>query len=117
MPFERHHHPLASRARYVRRLLGHALGASLLVSVSLLIGVLGYHYFESLPLLDALVNASMLMGGMGPVDALHTTAGKWFASAYALYCGLVLLIAASILFAPVLHRLLHSLHITADTDR
>ena len=61
-------------------------------------------------------NAAMLMGGMGPVDTLHTTAGKWFASAYALYCGLVLLIAASILFAPVLHRLLHSLHVTTDKD-
>jgi hypothetical protein len=112
VPFERRHHPLAPRAIYLRRLAVHALGASALVGGSLIVGVLGYHGLEHLPWIDALVNASMLMGGMGPVDTLHTTAGKLFASAYALYCGLVLLIAASVLFAPVLHRLLHSFHVT-----
>lgn len=109
--YESVNHRLVSRAVFVRRMLGHAAAASGLIGGSLAIGILGYHLLENLPWVDALLNASMLMGGMGPVDPLHTTAGKLFASAYALYCGLVLLVAAGLLFAPILHRLMHHFHV------
>jgi hypothetical protein len=115
--FESRHRPLATGPVFARRMLRHALLSGLLIAASLAIGVLGYHVWGQLAWIDALLNASMLMGGMGPVDALHTTAGKLFASAYALYCGLVLLIAVGILLAPVLHRLLHRFHLEAGHER
>jgi hypothetical protein len=70
----------------------------------------GYGYFEGLAWRDAFLNAAMLLGGMGPVDAPQTDGGKLFAGLYALYSGLVFLIAAGLVFAPVLHRLLHKFH-------
>lgn len=82
----------------------------MLLAVSLWIGVLGYEQLEHLSWIDALLNASMLLGGMGPVNPPVTTGGKLFASAYALYAGLVFLIAASLVFTPVLHRLIHQFH-------
>ena len=82
-----------------------------LIGGSLALGVIGYHVLEGLSWVDALVNASMILGGMGPVNELHTTAGKLFASFYALYSGIVFLAAAGILFAPVYHRFLHSFHL------
>lgn len=72
--------------------------------------MLGYHLLERLPWLDAFLNAAMLLGGMGPVDAPHTPGGKLFAGLYALYAGLVFLVTAAIVFTPVLHRLLHRFH-------
>jgi hypothetical protein len=115
--YESRHHPLAPRAVYARRLARHAASALALVLVSLALGVLGYHLLEQLPWIDALLNAAMLMGGMGPVDTLHTTAGKLFASAYALYCGLLVLVAAGILLAPMLHRLMHHFHVESGGSR
>jgi hypothetical protein len=88
-----------------------------LVVVSLLAGMAGYSRYERLGWRDAFLNASMLLGGMGPVDAPKTPDGKLFAGLYALYCGLVLLVAVGILFAPLLHRLLHHFHWTDETDR
>ena len=114
--YERVHHALATRTVFARRLLQHAMAAFGLIGGSLTLGVVGYHVLEKLPWIDALLNASMLMGGMGPVDPLHTSAGKLFASAYALYCGLLLLVAAGVLFAPVVHRLMHRFHITSESD-
>ena len=84
---------------------------------SLSIGVLGYHLLEGLPWLDALLNASMILGGMGPVDALRTDGGKLFASIYALYSGLVVLVAAGILLAPIAHRVMHRMHMDENEDR
>ena len=75
-------------------------------------GVAGYHYFEHLPWIDALLNASMILGGMGPVDPVKSVAGKLFASFYALYSGLVLIGLMGLLLAPVFHRILHSFHET-----
>jgi len=114
---ESRHQPLAPRRTFLRRVLRHALLSGALVAVSLAIGVGGYHLWGQLPWLDALLNASMLMGGMGPVDTLRSTAGKLFASAYALYCGLVLLVATGILLAPVVHRLLHRFHHEPGDER
>jgi hypothetical protein len=111
----RRHTPL-SRARFARRLLGHGAVAAGLLVFSLLAGIAGYAYFENLPWLDGFLNAAMLLGGMGPVDAPRTDGGKWFAGLYALYSGLVFLVAASIVLVPVLHRLLHKFHWNQDSS-
>ena len=102
--------PVISRRRFARRLLLHAAFTALLILGSLAMGMIGYMNFEQLSFVDAFLNASMLLGGMGPVDAPHTEAGKLFAGFYALYSGLVVLIAAGIIFTPVLHRVMHKLH-------
>lgn len=101
--------PLKPR-QFAARLLLHLAGAAVLLAVSLLIGIAGYMTFENLSLLDALLNAAMLLGGMGPVNAPVTPAGKVFASAYALYAGLVFIVTAALLLTPVVHRLLHRFH-------
>lgn len=112
--FEHHRQPLASQHAFLQRVLRY-LGLSFgIIAGSLAIGVLGYHFTEGLPWLDALLNASMILGGMGPVDPLHTAAGKWFASFYALFSGMVLLVAVGVLIAPVVHRFLHRLHLQIE---
>ncbi len=103
-------HPPLSRALFARRVARHFAGAAALVLGSLLLGMTGYCYFEGLVWRDAFLNAAMLLGGMGPVDAPRTDGGKLFAGLYALYAGLVFLVAAGLVFAPVLHRLLHKFH-------
>ena len=79
-----------------------------------MLGMAGYGYFEHLPWRDAFLNAAMLMGGMGPVDAPQTDGGKLFAGLYALYAGLVFLVAAGLVFAPVVHRVMHKFHWEQD---
>jgi hypothetical protein len=71
---------------------------------------MGYMHYERLPWRDAFLNSAMLLGGMGPVDAPRTPGGKLFAGAYALYAGLVFLVAIAIVVAPLVHRLLHRFH-------
>jgi hypothetical protein len=88
----------------------HALFALALLAASLALGMAGYAYFEHLPWRDGFVNSAMLLGGMGPVDPPKTDSGKVFEGLYALYAGLVFIIAASVALAPVLHRLLHKFH-------
>ncbi len=105
--FERHSEGLLPRRQFFRRWLVYA-GLSLgILTVSLWIGVWGYHVFEGLPWLDALLNASMILGGMGPVNPLQTAVGKLFASFYALFSGMIFLVVFGVLMAPVAHRLLH----------
>jgi hypothetical protein len=103
--------PLLPRTVFLRRLARHGGIALALVSVSLAIGILGYHVLEGLAWIDALLNAAMILGGMGPVDQVHTAAGKIFAAFYALYSGLIVLVIAGVLFAPLLHRFLHRFHL------
>jgi hypothetical protein len=103
--------PLA-RAVFRRRLLLHAGLALGLIVISLGIGVWGYCTFEHLGLLDGLLNSAMLLGGMGPVNAPVTSAGKLFAGLFALYAGLVFIVTAGLLFAPLVHRLMHRFHWT-----
>jgi hypothetical protein len=100
--------------RFALRLLRHLLIAVGIVLVSLLVGVLGYEHFEHLGLRDAFLNAAMLLGGMGPVDTNLSPAGKVFAGVFALYAGLVFVVAAGVLLAPVVHRILHSVHCDLD---
>jgi hypothetical protein len=105
----RHQAPL-SRAQFVQRLLVHALMAMGLIAGSLTIGMLGYMFFEHLSWIDAFLNSSMLLGGMGPVNMPQTAAGKLFAGLYALYAGLAFIVTVALLFTPLLHRLLHRFH-------
>lgn len=102
------------RALFVRRAVLHFSIAAGLLAGSLGLGMAGYMYFESLPWRDAFLNAAMLLGGMGPVDAPKTNGGKVFAGLYALYAGLLILITAGVVLAPVLHRLLHKFHWAQD---
>jgi hypothetical protein len=111
---ERRHQQLLPRALFLLRLLRNFLVSAVIVLGSLLIGTLGYHHFVRLPWLDALLNASMILTGMGPVDPVTTSAGKLFATAYALFSGVVFLTAVAVLFAPVLHRFLHRFHLDLE---
>jgi len=95
---------------FVRRLATHSAAALGLLAISLVIGMLGYVAFERMSWIDAFLNASMLLGGMGPVNPPQTDAGKIFAGVYALYSGLVFIVTAAVLFAPILHRVLHRFH-------
>lgn len=87
-----------------------------LILASLLVGMTGYSISENMTLVDAFMNSAMLMGGMGQVTPILTDGGKVFAGFYALYCGLVELIAVAVFAAPILHRFLHRFHLTAEKD-
>jgi hypothetical protein len=103
-------HPPLSNQHFARRMLLHFAIASTIVLLSLGVGMLGYRCFEHLSWLDAYLNSTMLLGGMGPVNPPQTDAGKLFAGLYALYSGLVFLILAGVIATPLLHRLLHKFH-------
>ncbi len=115
--YERRDQPLLPFGAFLRRVGRHASASLGIIALSLSIGILGYHFLEGFAWIDALLNASMILGGMGPVGELHTTAGKLFASIYALYSGLIVLVAAGVLFTPVLHRLFHLFHVTGDDSK
>lgn len=102
------------RPLFLRRLLLHALLALGLIAVSLGIGVFGYRFVAGLSWIDALMNASMILGGMGPVNELATDWGKLFASFYALYAGVAFLAVFAVLISPFAHRLLHRLHLEEE---
>jgi hypothetical protein len=108
--YERHRHTPLSRVAFAWRLARHAAVALLLMGFSLGIGMAGYSHYESLQWRDAFLNAAMLLGGMGPVHIPATPAGKIFAGLYALYAGLIFLVMAGVLLAPVMHRVLHRFH-------
>jgi hypothetical protein len=103
--------PLLPLRQFAHRVLGHLVISALLTALCLGVGIVGYHYAGGLEWIDALVDASMILSGMGPVSPLRTTAGKVFASGYALFSGIAFLAISGIVVAPVLHRLLHKLHL------
>jgi hypothetical protein len=109
--YEHHTDQLLPRPAYHRRVARQGLVGLSLALIALAIGVTGYHFFEDMSWLDALVNASMILGGMGPVNELHTAGGKIFASAYALFSGGGFLVIVAIVMAPVIHRFLHRFHL------
>ena len=116
MAYENFERPLLPLHRFAVRLIGNSIVAIVLLSGSLAAGVWGYSHFEHMDLIDAFLNAAMILGGMGPVDRLSSEGGKLFAGCYALYSGIVILFSATILLAPVAHRVLHAFHL-ADDDR
>ena len=97
-------------------MLRHGAGAMGLVVGALLIGVFGYHFIAGLGWVDSLLNASMILGGMGPVDLLTTTGAKIFASGYALFAGVIFLVVVGVLFAPLFHRFLHHFHLELEDE-
>ena len=86
-----------------------------IAAVALVLGIAGFHYIADVPWIDALHNASMILGGMGPVAEMKTDAAKLFSSAYALFCGLVFISVVAVTLVPVLHRVLHKFHMD-ETD-
>src|SRR4051812_37180056 len=110
MTFEhRRQQPIGPR-HFVRRLLLHAAYGAVLIAGSTAAGTIGYHVLAGFDWVDSFLNACMLLGGMGPVGDLPNDAAKLFASIFALYSGLVFLILAGLLLAPVFHRVLHKFH-------
>ena len=107
-------HPPIPSHLFIRRVLLHFAVALALLLASLMLGMAGYEHFEQLPWRDAFLNSAMLLGGMGPVDAPRMDDGKVFAGLYALYAGLVFLVAAGLVFAPVVHRITHKFHWAQD---
>lgn len=111
MKLETRHQPLASRPRFYRRVALYAFLALSFLALSLLLGMFGYHSIAGLSWMDALLEASMILTGMGPISPMSTDGAKLFASAYAIFSGVAFLTTSSLLLAPVVHRLLHRLHV------
>jgi hypothetical protein len=99
--YEHRSQPLVGRRSFLRRVGRHALIAVAIILGSLAVGVAGYRETEGLEWIDALLNASMILGGMGPVNSLHSAPGKLFASLYALHTGIILVLTTGTLFAPL----------------
>lgn len=112
--YENKSEPLLTGRQFARRMLLHVLAAAAVVAISLSLGASGYHFTEGLPALDAVLEASMILAGMGPLHAPLTAAGKIFATCYALFSGLVFLAITAVILAPILHRVLHKLHLDED---
>jgi hypothetical protein len=114
--YEHRGEALLPRRLFLLRVARSGLLATGFIGGSLVIGMLGYRITEGLSWLEAFLNASMILTGMGPVDVMRTAAGKLFAGCYALFSGVAFLTAVAVLFAPVLHRVLHRFHLAFDTQ-
>ena len=112
--FERRTEPVIAPHRFIVRLAHSGIIAVALIAVSLIVGMVGYHVLEGVSWIDAFLNASMLLGGMGPVNIPITFGGKLFAGGYALYCGLAVILVAGVILAPVAHRILHTFHMESS---
>jgi hypothetical protein len=116
MTFEHRSEPLLTRAEFAWRVARQLLYGIAAIVVALGTGVLGYHVIDGLGWVDSLLNASMILGGMGPVDPLKNDAAKVFASFYALFSGLFFIALLGFLLGPFLHRLIHRFHLETDDD-
>jgi hypothetical protein len=114
--FEHKSTPLLPKRAFYARFAWSVAATAGIVVFSLFMGSVGYHYLGDLPWIDALLNASMILAGMGPVDPIHSSAAKLFASFYALYSGIAFLTMVAILMAPLLHRFLHKFHLEVSEE-
>jgi len=114
LKFEHRRQPLLSRSDFLRRFAYSALLALLLLAVWLLIGMAGYHWLAGLSWVDAFLNASMIVGGMGPVNLLTAPSAKVFAGFYAIFSGVIFLSVFGLLIAPVFHRFMHRFHLESE---
>ena len=115
--FERRHQPLLPRRQFYRRFARSvALGCGL-IAVSLAMGMISYHGLEKLAWLDAFLNAAMILSGMGPVTELHHGGAQLFAGCYAIYSGIALISTAALIFAPLVHRVMHRVHLEDEPKR
>ena len=108
--------PLLPAKKFYKRLLDNFLIALLLILISLSIGIGGYMFYAKLNFVDAMLNASMILGGMGPVDNMPNDASKYFSSFYALFSGITFLSTVVVLIAPIVHRVMHKFHLETETD-
>jgi hypothetical protein len=114
--FEPKKQPLAPRHLFYARLARSIAASEVIIALSLGVGMVGYHFLEKLPWLDAFLNASMILSGMGPVAPIQTSAGKLFAGCYALFSGLAFITSIGVVFAPIFHRFLHRFHLEAVAE-
>ena len=112
----RRYKPMLPQELFVRHLVRNAILGTSMVTGALLIGVVGYHVTAGLGWLDSLVNASMILGGMGPVSPIASDSGKWFESFYALFSGVVFISSVGVLLAPAVKRFLHRFHLDIEAD-
>lgn len=113
--YEHKKKPLLDRKLFYRRVLQHVSYSLFAVMIALGIGVLGYHVLGGLDWIDSVLNAAMILGGMGPVNALDNDSAKLFSAGYALFSGLFFIGIAALLVAPFAHRLMHHLHMDDDS--
>ena len=102
---------LLPRREFIRRLGWSLAAGAVLLLISLTIGIVGYHEIGGLAWIDAFLDASMILSGMGPISPLHNDAAKLFAGCYAIYCGIALIGTTGVILAPVIHRALHKFHL------
>ena len=114
--FERRHQPLLARHQFLGRMRRSLVAFVVIIAASLLLGTVGYRLAADLPWVDALLNASMILTGMGPVNPMTTVSAKLFASVYALFSGVAFLTSIGVLAAPVVHRFLHRFHLEEDAS-
>ena len=116
--FEHVTKPILPRPQFVSRLMRAVLLGLAMISISLAIGMAGYlYFFPKLDWADAFVNAAMILSGMGPLAIPETTGAKIFSGCYAIYSGLMLVMSAGVVFAPLVHRFLHKLHADEEDVR
>lgn len=115
--YEHRHHPLLPRHLFLRRAARHVAWGGLIVAIAVSIGTVGYATLGRLHWVDAFLNASMILGGMGPVDRMETTPAKIFSALYALFSGLAFVGLMGVVLAPWVHRLLHWTHLEEHADR
>ena len=109
--YERRADDLAPRAIFIKRIIG-SLGVALgVIAIALSLGIAGYHFIAGFDWIDSFLEASMILGGMGPVNELHNDASKIFASVYALFSGLIVIALMGIMLSPVAHRVMHKFHV------
>ena len=109
--YEHKYQPVVPLKVFYRRFLRHTVVATVVIGICLFIGIFGYHYTDNISWIDSLHNASMILGGMGPVVEIKSFWGKIFSSFYALFCGVMFITTIGILMAPVAHRFYHKLHV------
>ena len=112
--YERKKQKLISRKKFYSRIFKAVILDFFIILFSLMLGVTGYHFINDMPWVDAFVNASMILGGMGPVDALKNDTAKIFAGFYALFSGIAFLTGFAVLIAPLYHRFLHKFHLESE---
>ena len=112
--FERKHERVAPLTTFIRRMISSLGISAAVVAFALFIGVMGYHSLAGFDWVDSLLEASMILGGMGPVNPLPNTSAKLFASAYALFSGLVFIGIMGVILAPIVHRVLHTFHLEKE---
>jgi hypothetical protein len=117
MSLERKEHPLLPRHLFLRRALWYSTFSFFILVFSLGIGMIGYHHFARLGWVDSFLNASMILTGMGPINAMENEASKIFAGCYALFSGIAFLSMVAVLFAPILHRAFHIFHIEIGDEK